>query len=204
MKNFNLQKKKEKGFTLIEVLLAMSISLIGFSSGFVVMMEGYKHLNFGQGAARVQQQAEFAMERMVKELQETAVSTIAPDPSVINAEENSSNIISFASARNDNTNEFETDDNTGMPIWSNAIVYFRDEESNKLYRYKQMLNTYDYGSFDPQLAKEQSEQMATSITNIKFWFSGDELLNIEMEVALNSEAENPHETVLATTIKLRN
>ena len=202
MKKLNLQKKKEKGFTLIEVLLAMSISLIGFSSGFVVMMEGYKHLNLGQGAARVQQQAEFAMERMVKELQETAVSTIAPDPGVIDTEENSSDIISFASARDDNNNFLTGGD--GMPNWVNAIVYFRDEESNKLYRYKQMLNTYDYGSFDPQLAKEQSEQMATSITNIKFWFSSDELLNIEMEVALNSEAEDSHKTVLMATIKLRN
>ena len=205
-KLLHLLQRKEKGFTLIEVLLATTISLIGLSAGVIVLALGYKHFNLGRHVAQ-EQKARIALEKMVRELQETGIFTINPDSSVIYSEENSSSIISFASARHDETNEFLTDQN-GMPSWINAIVYFRDATSNTLYRYKEPKTywgtNYDVSGFDPSLT-EGSEPMAQFITDLKFWFSDDELLNIKMKIALASEEEeSPYELTLNTTIKIRN
>lgn len=201
----NLQKRKEKkGFTLIEVLLAMSISFIGLAAAGTLLLLGYKHFYFGQNVARVQQRARIAIERMVQEFQETGVSTIDPDPSSIMNPENSSNIISFASARDDN-GIFLIDEN-GMPDWVNAIVYFRDADSNTLYKYKEAKTdwgtNYDVSGFEPP--SEGNELMATSVTGAEFWLSGDNLLNIKIKIVLNPEAENPSEEEWITAIRLRN
>jgi len=202
----NIQKRKEKGFTLIELLLATAISLIGLSAGAAILLQGYKHAAFGQNLAKVQQQARITLEKMVKEFQETAIGNIDPDPSSIDSV-NPSNIISFASARDDNNN-FLIDENE-MPSWTNAIVYFRDADSNTLYRYKEPKTdwdtNYDVSGFNPSsIAEEDKEPMATSVTGVEFWFSGDNLLNIKIKIALDPEAENPSEKEWITTIKLRN
>jgi type II secretory pathway pseudopilin PulG len=201
----NLRKRKEKGFTLVEMLLSTTISFIGVSAGFIILSLGYEQLDFGRNATKAQRQAGFALERMVRELKETGIRTINPDQSNIDSEAFATDIISFASARDDDNN-FLTDDD-GMPDWINAVVYFRDEDSNILYKYKEAKNdwstNYSINVFNP-LEASGKEQIAHSVTDIKFWFSGDRLLNIKITVSLNSETEDSCECVLTTQVKIRN
>ncbi|MBM3239457.1 type II secretion system protein [Candidatus Poribacteria bacterium] len=207
-----IQKRKENGFTLIEMLLAAAIALIGLSASTAILMQVYKNSHLLETADQVQQQTNIALEKVVKEFQETAVGTINPAPSdIMNTPGyppvNTSDIISFASAR-DNNGNFVIDEYSGKPVWANAIVYFRgayfideypDLDPNTLYRYKEGWDTYN-GEFDPST----SEQMATSVTDVKFWFYGNNLLNIKMTLALNPEAANPTEEEFITAVVIRN
>jgi prepilin-type N-terminal cleavage/methylation domain-containing protein len=199
-----IQKRKENGFTLIEMLLAAAISLIGFSAITAILMLVYKNSHLLETVDQVQQQTNIALEKVVKEFQETAVGNMDPDPSSINSEANSSDIISFPSARDDNGN-FLLDGN-GKPDWTNAIVYFRDAGSNALYRYRDAKDdwstNYAVSGFNRQVAGR--ELMATAVTDVEFWFSGNNLLNIKMTIALNSEAANPTEEEFITAVVIRN
>jgi prepilin-type N-terminal cleavage/methylation domain-containing protein len=110
-----LTLRTQKGFTLIEVMLAMTISLIGLAAGVAIFTMGNKYFYVEKNFAEVHQQARMAIETMVKELQRASASTIIPSLNDISGQENSTGIIIFASA-------------------AGPISYFRDANSNILYK----------------------------------------------------------------------
>lgn len=203
-KFLDIKKRRDKGFTLIEMLLTMTLSLIGIASVTTTLILGYRYFYLGNDITQIQQRAGIALEKMVKELRETSMDRIEPNPDSINSEENSSNIISFASARDENNN-FLTDAE-GMPDWTKAIVYFIDTDSNVLYRYKESKDNwdanYDISGFDSSTVSGE-KSLVTSVTGLKFWFSGNNLLNIKIEVLLDSEIQQSS-LELTTAIKIRN
>jgi prepilin-type N-terminal cleavage/methylation domain-containing protein len=188
-KYLKLQKREEKGFTLIEILLSMTISLIGFSASATLILLGNQQFFSGQNVTRIQQQARIALGKMVEELQETTIGTINPDTSSIDSE-NPSNIISFASARDDN-NAFVLNEE-GTPDWSHVIIYFRDADSNILYRYREVKTNweenYNVSEFNPSEISDK-EPMATSVTGVEFWVSNN-LLNIKLKIVIDPKAQS--------------
>lgn len=170
-----LHRKREEGFSLSELMIAMAVTLIGFAASYSMFQVGYKYFNLGTDATQAQQKARMALETMIKELQETSAGTVWVTDEAV----------SFASARNDN-NEFLTitateNPDKEKPYWQKAVVYFRDAESNILFKYEEAKEDWST-NFNPSLAvgAENLKEIATSVTSIVFQFSGN-LLSITIQ-----------------------
>ena len=59
---------KASGFTLVEVLVAMSISLVVIMALYSAFTLQYKHINVQEQVAEMQQSARVAMDRMIKDI----------------------------------------------------------------------------------------------------------------------------------------
>jgi type II secretory pathway component PulJ len=222
----NLRRKKELGLTLVELLMAVSISFIGFTAGYLLLQSGYNSLNIGTAVTKAQQEVRMAFETMIKELQETSADTIvlqetSADTVVI---EGASDAISFASARDANNNFSTTE--SGVSDWRKAVVYAWDSESNTFYRYEE--DKVDWTTnFDPEIAfyryeaaKENWEAnpnfdedypfdpnepdlklIATSVKALKFQLFPSNLLSVTIIFVKTPEGEGMEE--LTTAIRLQ-
>ncbi|MBC8234583.1 prepilin-type N-terminal cleavage/methylation domain-containing protein [bacterium] len=170
-----LHRKREEGFSLSELMIATAVALIGFMASYSLLQLGYKYFNLGTDVTQAQQEARMDLETMIKELQETSAGTVWVTDEAV----------SFASARNDN-NEFLTitateNPDKEKPYWQKAVVYFRDAESNILFKYEEAKEDWST-NFNPSLAvgAENLKEIATSVTSIVFQFSGN-LLSITIQ-----------------------
>jgi len=170
-----LHRKREEGFSLVELMIAMAVTLIGFAASYSMLQLGYKYFNLGTDVTQAQQEARMALETMIKELQETSAGTVWVTDEAV----------SFASARNDN-NEFLTitapeNPDKEKPYWQKAVVYFRDAESNILFKYEEAKENWSE-NFNPSLTvgAENLKEIATSVTSIVFQLSGN-LLSITIQ-----------------------
>lgn len=59
---------RTSGFTLVEVLIAMSISLVVITALYSAFTLQYKHINVQEQVAEMQQSARVAMDRMIKDI----------------------------------------------------------------------------------------------------------------------------------------
>ena len=123
MKSEKYHRKTEAGHSLIEMIMAMSISLIGLIGGLTLYRSAHHTVNAGRESTEIQARGRKVLELMAMELQESNVDTI--DLSATGA-------ISFASARSGGTFATEAD---GSPDWNKAVVYCVDSDSNCLRRY---------------------------------------------------------------------
>ena len=114
--------KSPNGYSLIEVIMAMALSVIGLVGGLTLFQGVNNTLNVVTTTSEMQYGIRKGLETMTQELRRTSVNTI--DISVPCA-------ISFASAE-DGTGFALNDD--GTPDWKNAVVYFMDEQTNMLCR----------------------------------------------------------------------
>lgn len=213
-----LNRKREEGFSLVELMIAMAVMLIGFAASYNLFQLGYKYLNLGADVTQARQEIRMAFENMVKELQETSSDTITipTNTIVIDRTEPEDDIviesgqaISFASARywdpDKQKNKFSTIANPpdrGKPNWQKAVVYFRDAESNTLYRYEEN-RPIEYWStkFNPSLIDVESlKEVAKSVTSMVF---DDSRLESDNLLSITSQGESALE-VLTTTIKVQN
>ncbi len=189
-----LHRKRELGLTLVELLIAMGISLIGFTAGYLLLQTGYKSLNVGREAAEAQQKVRIAIETMIQEFQETSADTVWV----------TGDVISFASARDADYN-FATNED-GTPDWQKAVVYFRDAESDTLFKYEEAKDDWT-ANFDSSFAFEAEEgalkKMATSVNAITFQLSPNNLLDVTIEFIKDAEGEGMPEE-LTTAVRLQN
>jgi len=80
---------RTSGFTLVEVLIAMTISLVVITALYSAFTLQYKHINVQEQVAEMQQSARVAMDRMIKDIRmagynPTRAST-SPSIGIINA-----------------------------------------------------------------------------------------------------------------------
>ena len=172
----------------------MTILLIGFTAGHVLLQIGYKSFNVGTAATQLQQKVRIALETMIRELQETSVDTIVIEGPAI----------SFASARDADDNFSTTE--SGAPDWRKAVVYFLDAESNTLYRYEEAKENWS-ANFNPTIAfdagEEALEQIASTVKAITFQLSPDNLLSITITLTEDAQGEGVPEEI-TTAVKPRN
>jgi prepilin-type N-terminal cleavage/methylation domain-containing protein len=153
-----LYRKREEGFSLAELIIAMAVTLIGFAASYNLFQLGYKYLNLGTDVTQARQEIRMAVENIVKELQETAGSTVWVGDEAI----------SFASARDANNNFStitEPPENRGKPNWQKAVVYFRDAgwnyhkdaPWNALVRYEEAKTDWE-ANFNPEIAFDRYEE----------------------------------------------
>ena len=156
---------RPRGFTLIELILALAMSMIGLAAVYTLLFQGFKYLSIsdevgGMGAMANRSRLRIGLERMISELRESSIDTVEISPS--------GDAMSFASPRElDGT---PTDDGS----WAKAMVYFLHE--GKLYKYEEEKTDWS-SNFDPELVfqggREDSwVEIARSIEFLRFERSG--------------------------------
>jgi prepilin-type N-terminal cleavage/methylation domain-containing protein len=190
-------KMKERngfsGFTLAEVLVALSIGLLVVSGGFVFIGVGYKYLDHTIAVSTVQRDSRIAMHRMVKEIQESKLGTITIGTGAQS--------VSFASARN--TSGVFQFTSSGAPSWQKAVVYYLDSNAKKLYRYEETKTDWSLNyTPDSAIGNASAKQVIPNITSLQFAISSN-LVTITHTVTTTTKAGKITET-LSTNVRLRN
>lgn len=150
-----------KGFTLIELILALAISMIGLAAVYTLLFQGFRYLSAsndagGIGAMANRSRLRIGLERMISELRESSIDTVEISPS--------GDAMSFASHRG--IDGRPTDDGS----WAKAVVYFLHE--GKLYKYEEEKTDWS-ANFDPELVFQGEREgswveIARSIELLRF------------------------------------
>lgn len=123
--------RSPKGFTLIEAMIVMSIGVLGAVSGFVVLAGARGTLAGTVKSVTAQQEARNVVERIAREIRESAPDTIM----ISSGDGEGYHYISFQTPR-DSDRRFVVDQ-YGQPVWQRSIGYIKFDGSNNLYRYQQ-------------------------------------------------------------------
>jgi prepilin-type N-terminal cleavage/methylation domain-containing protein len=124
--------RREKGLTLIELLIAIVITLIGSLAGYAFLASVRGTVAGNSAVVESQQEARFTVERMARELRESDRDKVWPNP----IPEGGSHYIIFFTPRDENRS-FVLDEIVyyGRPEWQRTIAYVLGENST-LYRYQ--------------------------------------------------------------------
>jgi prepilin-type N-terminal cleavage/methylation domain-containing protein len=190
IEKFFSKRQTDAGFSLIELIMALAISLIGLTGGFTLYRSAHQTVNATQTAAEIQSSVRKVLELMAQDLHESSVDTI--DLSVSGA-------ISFASARNANSFVSNSD---GTPDWKNAIVYFVDDETNTLCRYVEAKDDWS-ANFNTAsaLTSDDVEQLTPHVTGMSFTLN-DNVLTVAL--AFSKHIESAGSDVFTSQILIRN
>lgn len=181
------------GFTILEVVVALSIGLVSLSAGGVLTGLGYKYLDHSLALATVQRDSRIAMIRMAKEFRESRASMVTIGTGASS--------ISFPSAR-DASRAFQFT-STGAPSWQKVVVYYWDSNTKKLYRYEESKTNWT-SSYNPDSAigNANAKEVIPNITSLQFAISLD-LVTITLTVAKDTRVGQVKET-LSTNAQLHN
>jgi len=130
-------KIKEKGFTLLELTVAVIVFFLFMAGLYATLDVGLKSWQIGEVKAELQQSGEVAMKRLTGELISSTVLSVRIDPD---------RYIAFETAVNPSDVEFKRDiSNLGVPIWQAQVVYYaladpKDSEKFILYRNYKLRN----------------------------------------------------------------
>ena len=186
--------KSQKGLSLIEMLIAMVVVLVGVLSSYA-LITGIHGTRAGNVAAtQAQQEARNIVEQIARELRETS-------PDVVWVHNSETSYISFFTPRNAE-NQFIVDPE-GNPNWQRAIGYALDQQNNKIYRYQLYL------TYDPDIFYDSSYFESISKNTEALDFSRvNDMLTISVRTFYDNAGKNGNVTRsyadLSTTIKLRN
>lgn len=183
------------GFTLIEMLVALGISSVGFAAGLMIFSSTRKTYDAIQMRNEVQQEFRNAFETITLELQATNTATI--DTSVPYA-------VSFASAKQNGVFQKNAD---GTPNWQDVVVFFLDSGTHTLRRYAEPKSDWS-PPFETAsaLSAQDSSPLVPDVTNLEFHLSGN-ILTVMMEISKSvpsADTEEPIATELTAQIYLRN
>ncbi len=195
--------RRERGLSLIELLIAIVITLIGSLAGYAFLASVRGTVAGNSAVVESQQEARFTVERMARELRESNRDKVWPNP----IPEGGSHYIIFFTPRDENRS-FVLDEIVyyGRPEWQRTIAYVLGENST-LYRYQiyNSLNrpepdTERLFSSEPEVVSKNVEQLSFTrdkdlftISIRTFSYNGDKIGNVA-----------PSYADFNTTIKLRN
>jgi hypothetical protein len=186
----DIYRSTKHGYSIMELLVAVGVSFVGLSGGFMLYQAGQETLNTATTTSEMQQGFRKAFETMTQELQETDGATV--DVSVPNA-------ISFASAWDSSNFTMNAD---GSPDWKHAVVYFWNSSENTLCRYTSPKDDWST-LFDTASAftMEDREELVSDVTGIQFQLSG-KLLTITATITPTNQAG--YTSTLSTQVYLHN
>ncbi len=152
---------RSKGFTLIEVVIAMSIAVIGALGGYALLANVQGTISGNTATIQAQQDARNIVERIARELREASPEKIWPDSMTYQE----SDYVTFFSPRDANRTFViqESGENVGEPEWQRAIAYVFHSSSNRIYRYQLFLvdnPDLDYDRFSSEVVAENVESLA--------------------------------------------
>lgn len=183
--------KNPKGFTLMEVVIAMSVGIIGAMGGYALFANIQGTLAGNSAVVQAQQEARFIVERITRELRESNRDQVWPNP----MPSGGSDYIAFLTPRDENGTFMV--DGSGNPDWQRAILY-RLEESNSLYRYQAYISGTD----------ETTEVISKNIEQLRFNRVNNDMITISVRTfsdrsgAIGNVARSYAD--IYTMVKLRN
>jgi prepilin-type N-terminal cleavage/methylation domain-containing protein len=185
----------KKGFTLIEVLIAMSVGIIGALGGYSLFANIQGTMVGNSAAVQAQQEARIIVERITRELRESSPDWVWPDYMTYDE----SDYIVFFTPRNED--RIFIVDSGGKPDWQRAILYRLDSDS-KLRRYQ----VYMSGTAEPDEVFE-SEVVSQNIERLAFSRT-DDMITISIRTFSDHNGKVGHvarsHADLYTMVKLRN
>lgn len=195
--------RSEKGLTLIEVLIALVITLIGSLAGYAFLASVRGTVAGNSALVQSQQEARITVERMARELRESNRDKVWPNPMPAAG----SHYIIFFTPR-DEERSFAVDETVyyGRPEWQRTVAYALGDNYT-LYRY-QVYNLPDRPEPDTsRLFSTQPEVVSRNVEHLLFT-RNDDLLTISIRMFSDSGDKignvAPSYANFDTTIKLRN
>lgn len=195
--------KREKGLSLIEVLIAIVITLIGSLAGYAFLASVRGTVAGNSALVQSQQEARITVERMAREIRESNRDKVWPNP----IPEGGSHYIIFFTPR-DPERSFVVDEvvNYGRPEWQRTIAYALGE-NHTLYRY-QIYNLPNGPEPDTdRLFRSEPEVVSRNVEHLLFTRTDDLLsISIRMFSDRGDKIGNvaPSYADFNTIIKLRN
>jgi prepilin-type N-terminal cleavage/methylation domain-containing protein len=188
--------RNPKGFTIVEMVVAMSISLIGVAGGYALLANVQGTMAGNSAVTQAQQEARLVVERVTRELQESSRDWVWPSP----MPEGGSDYIVFITPRNENRVFVVNDD--GSPQWQRAILYRLDSDS-MLRRYQ----LYMSGTVEPN-ERYQSEVVSKNVEELLFNRLNNDMITISIRTFSDQGGKVGHvaksRADLYTMVKLRN
>lgn len=192
--------RDSKGISLLEVMIAMAIGLIGVMGGYALLTSMNSTRVENTAVVVAQGEARNILERMTRELRESSPEVVWPRYDTNGTEYR---WVYFYTPRNADR-EFMISDE-GEPEWQRGIQYWLDEGSKILYRYQ------FYLTFDP-MADDwanwfQFEVVSKKVEKLTF-SRDDDMFTINIRTfsdsgeGLGNVARSYAD--ISTTIKLRN
>ncbi len=120
---------KEKGHTILEMAMVAAVFSLFLVFMYATFDMGLKSWQIGSIRSELQQSAEVAIKRIIKDLTCTNMSSLVIGPS--------GEYIAFESPISITTRDFVYDPNNGLPEWQGHIIYFTlpsDKDGIVLYR----------------------------------------------------------------------
>jgi len=188
--------RNPKGFTLIEMVIAMSIGLIGVAGGYALLANVQGTMAGNSAVTQAQQEARFIVERITRELCESSRDRVWPSP----MPNGGSDYIVFLTPRNED--RVFIVDNDGNPQWQRAILYRLDSDS-KLRRYQ----LYMSGTVEPS-ERYQSEIVSRNVEQLLFNRVNNDMITIHIRTFSDQGEKVGHvarsRAEFYTMVKLRN
>lgn len=194
--------KREKGLSLIEVLIAVVLTLIGSLAGYAFLASVRGTVAGNSALVQSQQEARITVERMAREIRESNRDKVWPNPMY-----QGTHYIIFFTPR-DAERSFVVDEvvHYGRPEWHRTIAYALGENYT-LYRY-QIYNLPNGPEPDmDRLFRSEPEVVSRNVEHL-FFTRTDDLLTIS--IRMFSDKGDKIGNVASsyadfnTTIKLRN
>ncbi len=192
--------RSSKGISLMEVMIAMAIGLIGVMGGYALLTSMNSTRVENTAVVVAQGEARNILERMTRELRESSPEAVWPR---YNTNGEKYNWVYFWTPRNADR-EFMIN-TEGEPEWQRGIQYWLNWNSNTLYRRRFYLTfdpyTNDWSDwFNFEMVSENVEEMTFS--------RDDDMFTINIRTFSDSDGGMGNVARsyadLSTTIKLRN
>ena len=188
LKRFKIQLiKNKKGFTLSELIIAISLTLIIISSAYVIYTISQKSFKTGSQKDELTQNAKIGLEKISRELRETSKITITLPPTGDDPENPPANEITFRDANYSNIryiNYYLSDNNLNRRIYH---YYIEGNPDNWV--------AYNTTGATSQLDGETT--IASYIAQLEFY--GQSIVTINIRAQLDSDIVN-----LTTQVSPRN
>jgi len=188
--------RNPKGFTLIEVVIAMSVGLIGAMGGYALFANIQGTMSGNSAVVQAQQEARFVVERITRELCESNPDRVWPNP----MPDEGSDYVVFLTPRNED--RVFVVDNDGNPKWQRSILYRLDTDL-RLRRYQ----VYMSGTAEPS-ERYQSEIVSKNVEQLRFNRVNNDMITISIRTFSDQGGKVGHvarsHAELYTMVKLRN
>lgn len=194
--------KNSDGISLLEVMIAVAIGLIGVAGSYSLLASMNSTRTENMEVLQAQQEARNIMERMTRELRESSPEVVWPQDFM---EDEETSWVYFFTPRNINR-EFIVNAE-GEPSWQRGIEYWLNWNTNILYRFQFYLN------FNPAVDNWDTsdwytfEEISKNVEKLTFKREND-MFTIHLRTFADSDGGlgNVARSYadLNTTIKLRN
>jgi len=181
----------QKGFSLIEITVGMVVFSLFLMFMYATFAVGLKTWQIGAIRSELQQSAEVAMKRIMRDLTFTTITSLKID--------SGGKVIVFETSLDPVSGEFKYDDNNGAPVWQGYVLYYTTGSSNNQVLFRKYISRTDISKtassfpmtfpFSTGAYCTKGSTLARNLNGINFQKSGPIItVRITYEKNINSSA----------------